>query len=203
MGLLTTISLTKTSQTRCKWKVIHHKPSATHICHKRNDNPNTAYKKFYPHIWLSVCSPHHPLPQNKTNPFPKPPGASSPHPPPWAHPRWWGTARVWMNLHPQIGGGAWLGVKEEESKDKRITKGCDGSEGLDSTEYVRVRWVSKSVSSSMEYNRRVERWTHFIQSNVIIGLMWVEERAPYRCTKLIAMKHLDPHRCSSSYHGCI
>ena len=62
-----------------------------------------------------------------------------------------------MNLHPQIGGGAWLGGKEEESKDKRITKGCDGSEGLDSTEYVRVRWVSKSVSSSMEYNGRVER----------------------------------------------
>ena len=44
---------------------------------------------------------------------------------------------------------------------------------------------------------------HIIQSNVIIWLVRVEEWAHDRCTKLIALKHVNPHRYSTNHHRCI
>ena len=125
---------------------------------------------------LSMCSPHHPRPSNGTNLFPNPPGASSPHPLPRVHPcpRVWHECG-WIHIHK-------LGVVHDlQPKKKRNQR--SNHERVSRLGRIRFYWVGRSQAHVGVrllvggVHWWVKRWTHVIQSDIIIRLMEAKEQA--------------------------
>ena len=160
-----------------------------------------------------MCYPSHPL--NERYLFPKPPGASSPHPPPRAHPCAGGMVWERMNPCPRMGGWCLasrrrVGRIQRQTNHRRV-------ERLREIELHRIRWVGRlrrirlhrihwwqagvRVRLSIgRISRRIKRWTNLVQSDIIKQLVRMEEWAHNMCMKLTAMKDVDSHRCSCSHH---
>ena len=101
-------------------------------------------------IHSSTCATTHPpiSLQKEVKSFPNPLGAS-PCPPPRAHPRPRGIARVRLKPHPRLGPGTLLSTKDEISNVNQITDGWDGFVGSNLIKQVGFRCMSESISSSV------------------------------------------------------
>ena len=153
-----------------------------------------------------MCHPSQP--SNGRYPFPYPPGASSPHPPPLAHPRPHprGTARVRMNLHPLIEGGAGSAEEAEESKDRWITEGEKTlSDRIPQSRSDRMtprdRTPQNKLVSTGSRSQTLHQWGTLASEKAdICHPRWCprinhgsKKRAHNWCVELTAVKYIDPY----------